>query len=204
LETRDFPSGISEIELHWNDFGTEREMKVHARFYEEKQYKDLSLEPAISWAVRDKNSVEANHDHVWVNSETKHRHEYWSPEVIEKLENVAIYDIDRFPSTEASYSFVKERIIESIESNSYSSILDLHGQSVDVLISSDETVIESTCPELEEMVLIEITKSLRALPSKWMPAMANFMEFVGDDYYNEDDEGKIILIPANSLVRFDF
>jgi hypothetical protein len=99
---------------------------------------------------------------------------------------------------------VKERIIESIESNSYSSILDLHGQSVDVLISSDGTVIESTCPELEEMVLLEITKSLRALPSKWMPSMANFMEFVGDDYYNEDDEGKTILIPANSLVRFDF
>ncbi len=203
LETDDFPSGISEVNVHWNDFGTDREMKVHAGFYGIKQYEDLSLEPVISWAVRDKAGVEADHGYSWIDTETKHRRVYWSPAVMEKLEKTAIYDEEHFSSAKASYVYVKEQIIESIENNSYFSILNLKGKSVEILISSNGTIIESTCSELEEAVLLEITKAVQALPKKWTPAKADFKEFVYD-YYDEDDDGKITLVPANSLVRFDF
>lgn len=203
LETDDFPSGISEIDVHWNDFGTQREMKVHAGFYAIKQYDDLSLEPAISWAVRDKKGKDAYHDYSWTNSETNHRHVYWTPVLMQELEEVAIYSKEEFSSTDASYAFVKEHIIDYVEKNSYFSYLNLEGKSVDLLISSDGTIIESTCPELEEMVLLEITKAVEALPKKWTPAIADVRN-VREDYYVEDDDGMIIPVAVNSLVRFEF
>lgn len=203
LSTNDFPSGISEIDVHWDDYGTKREMKVHAGFYGIKQYDDLSLEPAISWAVRDNESQGVDHDYDRINIQTKHRHVYWSPATMKNLEEVAVYDKERFSSAEASYTHVKEQILEFIEKNSSFSILDLRGKSVEILISSNGTIIESTSKDIDPMVLLEITKAVGALPKKWTPAKADFKEFVYD-YYDENDDGKIILVPANSLVRFDF
>ena len=203
LSTNDFPSGISEIDVHWDDYGTKREMKVHAGFYGIKQYDDLSLEPAISWAVRDNESQGVDHDYDRINSQTKHRHVYWSPATMKNLEEVAVYDKERFSSAEASYAHVKEQILEFIEKNSSFSILDLRGKSVEILISSNGTIIESTSKDIDPMVLLEITKAVGTLPKKWTPAKADFKEFVYD-YYDENDDGTIILVPANSLVRLDF
>lgn len=203
LGTDDFPSGISEIDVHWNNYGIDQEMKVHAGFYGIKQHDDLSLEPAISWAVCDKEGEKADHDPAWTKTETEHRHVYWSPALMKKLEELAIYNEKGFTSVEKSYAFVKEQIIEHIENNSYFSILKLKGKSVDLLISSNGTIIESRSELIEDAILIEITKAVHLLPKKWTPAKTDFKEFV-DDYYDEKDDGTIILIPANSLVRIDF
>lgn len=203
LSTSDFPSGIAEIDVIWDDYGTERKMKVHAGFYGIKQYDDLTLEPAISWAIRDKSGEDADHDYERTNIETKHRHSYWSPHAIEELQAVAIYDPSSFSSAEKSYTFVKEYIINYVESNSYFSEENLIGKSLELLISSKGTILNCTGTGFEPELMSTIEAGVRLLPKKWSPAKSDYRNFIYEGY-DPEDTGEIILIESNSLIRLEF
>ena len=60
ITTKVIPSGFAKIDLKWNNFLSKdknitNNMEVFAGFLGIRQYKDMSLEPAISWAVSYKN-----------------------------------------------------------------------------------------------------------------------------------------------------
>lgn len=203
LSTDDFPSGIAEIDVHWDDYGTEREMKVHAGFYGIKQYDDMSLEPAISWAVRDITGEDAEHEYEWADIETEHRHVYWSPAVMEELEVLAIYDSEKFSDVEKSYAFVKDYLINYVENNSFYSEEYMTGKTLELLISSKGTVLKCSGTDFETDLWPTIEEAVESLPKKWRPAQADYRNF-SDDFYDPDDTGEIILIEANSLVKLTF
>jgi hypothetical protein len=56
LTTDNFPSGMAQIDVLWNNFfkETSSKIEVYAGFFAIKQYSDKSLEPFISWAICDK------------------------------------------------------------------------------------------------------------------------------------------------------
>lgn len=205
LSTKDFPSGMAEIDVHWDDWGTKRKMKVHAGFYGMKQYEDLTLEPAIAWAVRDEDGSEANHDFDRIDYDQEHRHVYWTPEVFEneKLEELAVYDPTSFSDSSSSYEYVKKIILDRIEKKMPQALEDLKGKSVKLLISSKGTILQCNGDDMHEAILIEITRVVGSLPEKWSPAKADFRKFAYD-FYDEDDEEIVVLIPANSWVRLQF
>ncbi|MDG1333698.1 MAG: DUF4419 domain-containing protein [Crocinitomicaceae bacterium] len=163
LSTSDFPSGIAEIDVHWNDWGTNREMKVHAGFYGIKQYEDLTLEPAIAWAVLDKDGSEANHEYDGTNYEVEHRHNYWTPEAMKgkQLEEVAIYNPASFSDSTASYKLVKKKVLAHLKKKTPSAIDDLKGKTVELFISSKGTILKAKGDQVNENLLTEITKAVR-------------------------------------------
>jgi len=203
LQTNDFPSGISEITVHWDNWGVKQEMKVHAGFYGMKQYDDLTLEPAIAWAVRDKNGSEANHNYRNDRFDIEHRKEIqWSPEIVpfDKLVQFASYaELDSLSSDKQ----LKINIRYNIKENSPYSIDDLKGKTVELLISSKGTVLECRGDEMEEDLLNEILKIVRTMPKEWTPATIDFREFAFD-YYDENDDGTIVPVPANSWMKLTF
>lgn len=207
LNTTDFPSGMAEIDVHWNDWGTDREMKVHAGFYGMKQYDDLTLEPAIAWGVRDIDGSESNHDYDHIHYDTEHRHVYWSPIAMngEDLKVSVIYDPKTFSEDSIkSYEYVKQYILDHLESKLPWAIDDLKGKYVKLMVSSEGSVLECTGSEsIDKLVLTEITKVVKSLPKAWSPAKADFRKFAYD-FHDDNDDGTIILIPANSWVRLVF
>ncbi len=214
LQVEDFPSGIAEITVHWDDYGTKREMKVHAGFYGIKQYKDLTLAPAIAWAVRDITGEDVEHEYEWVDVETEHRKVYWSPHAMEELLDSPIYDQKKFDEPSDSYNEVKIQILHHFSKLSNFSVKDLEGKSFDVVISSTGHCLEVRTPEstddeeaneisVDPMILQEIENAVRALPQTWLPAHADYRQFI-EDFDTENDSGEIVPIACNSLVRITF
>ena len=72
-----------------------------------------------------------------------------------------------------------------------------------LLISSKGTILQCNGDDMHEAILIEITRVVGSLPEKWSPAKADFRKFAYD-FYDEDDEEIVVLIPANSWVRLQF
>ena len=214
LQVEDFPSGIAEITVHWDDYGTKREMKVHAGFYGIKQYKDMTLEPAIAWAVRDITGEDVEHEYEWVDVETEHRKVYWSPHAMEELLDSAIYDPKKFRNSTDSYVMVKIQILHHFSKLSNFSVKDLEGKSFDVVISSTGRCLEVRTPEstddeeaneisVDPLLLQEIENAVRSLPQTWLPAHADYRQFI-EDFDTENDTGEIVPIACNSLVRIMF
>lgn len=58
LTTDDFPSGMVQIDVLWNNHfnNVTSKIEVYAGFFAIKQYSDKTLEPFISWAICDKNA----------------------------------------------------------------------------------------------------------------------------------------------------
>lgn len=58
LTTDDFPSGMAQIDVLWNNYfkNVSSKIEVYAGFFAIKQYSDKTLEPFISWAICDKNA----------------------------------------------------------------------------------------------------------------------------------------------------
>lgn len=203
LTVNDFPSGIAEITVHWDNYGKKREMKVHAGFFGMKQYDDLSLEPAIAWAVRDKEGAEAYYDQLWKNEQVEHRKVYWSPNTDYPLVTTAFYDPSSHADSLKNDSFLKRKISAHITQNTPYSLSDLEGKTIELLISSKGTYLELKGDQLDKSLLDEVNKLMHSLPKKWQPATADFRHFAFD-YYDENDDGSIVPIAANSWVRLTF
>ena len=178
-------------------------MKVHAGFYGMKQYEDLSLEPAIALAVRDQDGSEANHENPRNYTEIAHRDTvYWSPEVFssEDLEVFASYGSFDSLQTDAQ---LKNVIRMKIGQHPVGLSDELAGKSIQLLISSKGTVLECQGEGMDQALLNEILIAVQGMPEKWNPAKADFRK-INTEYYNEDDDGKILPIPANSWVKVQF
>ncbi|MFK7786581.1 MAG: DUF4419 domain-containing protein [Crocinitomicaceae bacterium] len=205
LNTSDFPSGMSEITVHWNNWGTDQEMKVHAGFYGIKQYDDLSLEPAIAWAVRDENASEANHDYTRKRYEIEKKPVYWLPHALsnDRLKEFAIYGSTSQSDSLESNLILEIKILTELEKNPSFSEDNLKGKTVELLISSKGTFLECRGEGVDTTLLDEINVIVKNLPKKWEPAKADFREFVYD-FYDEEDDGRIVLVPANSWYKLTF
>jgi len=58
LTTDDFPSGMAQIDVLWNNHfkNVSSKIEVYAGFFAIKQYSDKTLEPFISWVICEKNA----------------------------------------------------------------------------------------------------------------------------------------------------
>ncbi len=199
LTTKDFPSGMTEIDVHWDNYGKKHEMKVHAGFYGMKQYDDLTLEPAIAWAVRDKNGSEVNHDYEWNEVQTEHRRVYWSPRADYDLISEAYFGSD--PTT--SSNNLKVKILSHLNSETPFGLDDLSGKTIELLISSKGTFIECRGQDIDPALIGEIDELMRLRPNSWQPATVDFRQFAFD-YYDENDDGQLVPIPSNSWIKLTF
>lgn len=203
LTTGDFPSGMAVIDVLWQNFGNNEQMKVHAGFYGIKQYDDLSLEPAIAWAVVSEDAEEVQHkeNRNWTYPE--HRKVYWSPNVKGDIIDSAVYNQGRFKSAEDSYHFVKEHILSVLEKSTQLNVKDLEGISVQLIVLTNGEVLECRSEQLDATMLMEITRIVQSLPKKWTPGTVDFRHFEYD-YDDENDSGEIVPVPTHSSVKIDF
>lgn len=199
LTTGDFPSGMAEITVHWDNYGKKQEMAVHAGFYGIKQYDDLTLEPAIAWAVRDKEGSEANHDFQWENTQTKHRKVFWSPHADYVLVSEAYYGSDASTCRKE----LKTKILQHLNEATPFGKDDLSGKTVELLISSKGTFLECRGKDLDPAILSEIDRLVRLNGKKWQPATADFRQFAFE-YFSENGDPTIVPIPTNSWVTLTF
>lgn len=175
LSTDNFPSGVSQVPLIWNNhFRNEtKKMDIYAGFFGIKQYDDKSLEPLIAWAVCEENAGETHHQ-LSENKWTSHAlSNYWTPNIVSQLTDSAIYDSKRFKTQQESLNYLRKYISESIRQSRFKDV-NLSGDTLRVVVLSNGTTGNVTLndPDREELQHY-ISELLQQLPKSWMPALAN-------------------------------
>lgn len=208
LSTNNFPAGVSEIELEWRDYmtGNTSEMLIKGGYFGMEQFEDKSLKPFISWAVVEKNAKSLRYKNLAHHQDTlEHVFGMWSPKIVKKLQDSAIYNYKNFDNQASSLVPLKELLKTAIKKNAPTKNITLAGNSVEfiVLANGSLTHIEVVGPEAEnETLLALLTTELNNLPEPWFPATA----FADDmlrwmDFFGEPPAAKV---NANSLVVIEF
>lgn len=203
LSTDNFPSGIAQIPVTWNNRfkGTTKKMDVFAGFFAIKQYSDKSLEPLISWAICEANAKNPNHKLTKnENRNLKHKPEYWSPHFAENITDSAIYNIKKFKSQKKSILHIRKLIIDSLQSNSSFQISDYKNDTIILPVFSNGKIGNITMTNSKETRLLSyITRLIKGLPEMWFPALAHPTDVL--ELIDLPEKENKIKIRANSTVK---
>lgn len=203
ITTDNFPSGLSKIELKWNNYITKKfvNMEVYAGFMGIKQYEDKSLEPFISWAVCEEKAKPANHQLLENKYKAmQHKPEYWIPYTEFVLTDSAIYDIKRFKTQEQSISYLRSIIRDSL--NKSKSFENFSNDTIEIEILSNGNIGNVTMLVDKENIRLSsyIKNQLESLPAKWFPALTKAENANG---MAENIEDLNIKVRVNSVVKID-
>ncbi|NOQ76005.1 MAG: DUF4419 domain-containing protein [Crocinitomix sp.] len=208
LSTQHFPAGVSKIDLEWRDYFSNKttEMLINGGFFGMEQFEDKSLKPFIAWVVTEKNAKPLNYENLAYQRDTMpHTLGHWSPKVIEKLQDSAVYNFKEFDDQASSLIPIKEQLIAAIKKNAETKKVVLAGNVVEFVVMSNGAVtnIEIHGPTADNEALLElVTYELKNLPEPWFPAtafpedMLRWMTYFGDP--------PTVKINANSLVVIVF
>jgi hypothetical protein len=206
LETDNFPSGLSQIEMIYiNHFKDEiKALNVFAGFFAVKQYEDKTLEPYISWAVSDK----SKHNRKEIRDSFKYSqlspYKYWAPHVVSQKEDLlapAIYDSKHYPTQDASLEYIKQYLEEKIRGNSAFIQKDFYfPDSLSFVVLSSGKITDVKLDGNNKELETFIEKQLAALPALWQPAVS-YLEDVLLDAIDVDEKGKTIKINVNSKIK---
>ena len=141
ISTDDFPSGISNSKLIWNDYykETTTDLELFAGFLGVKQYKDKSLEPFICWTL-------TSYSNESIKSKPRsyipisHNKEYWSPNFAKHITDSAVLVNKKYNTTTKSIDYIKKRIVEQIETGRQFADTSYKGKTVVFEILSNGTV----------------------------------------------------------------
>ncbi len=201
LSTADFPSGILEIEIVWNNYfkqSTEK-MAVYGGFFAIKQDEDKTLEPLISWAVCEENAKSINHEFDWKPAaEMEHKSDYWNPYIAKKATNKPIFMPEKFEDSEQSILYLKSILKDSLKTNfNYADIKNSWVTFIVLTNGHIENVVFSGDPETGSY----IEKLLKSYNGFWFPALAKGSDvfMMWENFYGED-----LKIKANYKVEIKF
>ncbi len=199
LSTDDFPSGIAQIDITWNDLLEDKKtpIEVYAGFMGTKQYKDKSLEPYISYAICKKNApkIENNYPKANANSSIHKEYRYWSPTEMEagNLYKKAIYDLKKHKTYASSLSFLKSYLseIEYLKGSKVSFTVLTNGKITNVLVNNKSS----------NKYTIKVKEKLKGLPQKWFPAIAEVGKALDYDFESELEAKKHIRVNSKVVIQ---
>ncbi len=208
LSTDNFPTGIAEVPLTWNNYFKKitKKMKVYAGFFAIKQYPDKSLQPLISWAICEANAANIKHKSAgnsWGRIAPKS--DYWTPHVATNVTDSAIYDSKSFKNQSSSLAFVKKVVLDSLEKKAMFKTAKYKNDSLQIQILSNGKVGNVSMLKSKNKALTNYVKSvLKGLPAPWFPALAHpkgafEKSIIFDDIPIEDIDK--IKIRVNSIVK---
>lgn len=208
LSTNHFPAGHSEIDLKWHDYitGNTIDMGIKGGFFGMEQFADKSLKPFIGWVVIEKDAKPLTYENLaYYRDDLEHTNGTWSPKIIKKLQDSAIYHDKLFKSHASSLVPVKNRIIAAVKKNPDTKKMILSGNSIEFIVLANGmlTKIEIKGPLADNITLLElVTTELNSLPEPWFSAtalpddMLRWMQDFGDP--------SDLKVNANSLVVIVF
>lgn len=144
LTTDKFPSGISKIDVIWNNFfeGVTLKKRLHSGFFAIKQYDDLSLEPFISWSLCDENALKSDLDlerpSFW--SESTGQKTKWTSYPYTDVEDKAIFAPNRFDNHQSSVKYVKNYVLKHFDRMYPNLKGSLTGNTVGIIVLSNGTI----------------------------------------------------------------
>lgn len=171
LSTDNFPTGLSQIEIVWNNYFKQetRKMDVYAGFFAIKQYGDKSLEPFVSWVIANKSSKKVEPlDHVY--SEDLQPAKYWSPYVVDSILKPAVYNAKKYKTQKESLDFIKSYLEEKLSARK--EIAPMSDTKVSFVVLSSGKVVNVEAGNTLRLTSI-IEEDLNSLPDSWLPATAN-------------------------------
>ncbi len=225
LATNDFPSGLANIDLRWDDYFKNKttHLKFYAGFMGIKQYDNKTLEPFISWAITDTFLIskreDSRYDEAMYDEATyikyiqKHKDDYWSPHFAKKVTDSAVYDIKRFKTIKASLKYIRQVILDSLQQshlfidtvykNKRIAIEILSNGTVGAIHFIDSTIdivnyaydYSSLMPTRLELYIKHI---LESQPQQWFPAIAHPADIL--DLPDTTKEEMTLKVKANSIV----
>jgi len=214
LSTDNFPSGLSQIEIIWNNYfnGTTRKMDAYSGFFGMKQYPNKTLEPFISWAICDKEAEPYKSetpfpaDTISQDILSPVPREYWVPHVVSEPDRLAVYNSKKFDTQEESINFITTYLEKLVKSDNRFKNENLKNIEVSIVVLSsgkltDIEISQSNNTDLNSF----IKKELLNLPDAWLPALEHpgkalmLMDF---DPYIETEEFKNMKVKVNSKIAF--
>lgn len=212
LGTESFPSGLSQIDIKWINYfnRTTKKMEAYSGFFGVKQSQDKTLEPFISWLVCKKDTSKVKMDVSDVLSLSPKHHndpQLWSPRICNEYTDsaIAIYDIKRFKSQQASLLFIRNELNQNKEKYQQLNNIDLSGDTLRFVITCDGSVaqIKLKGRNTENKKLIDFfERELTTLPESWMPALAHPDKVL--DYFDFSEEELKLKVKANSELEIVF
>lgn len=200
LSTDDFPSGIVDVNVIWNDYYNEttKTYNIYSGFFAIKQEKDKSLEPVISWAISDKNAKKVSHKIKYSNggSPDHNNDSYWTPYIMEKLAQKAIYNPMKFNDYTESIAHVKQQLLEALTNNFDE--LDFYNQELSFVVLSNGK-IENVTFIGNKKIETFIKNFLNTMPHKWFPALSKPSDVI--EMWDEWGDNSITKLKVNSEIK---
>lgn len=178
LATDNFPSGIAQINVQWNNFFKQysKNIEVYAGFFGMKQYADKSLEPFISYAICDDTArfIERKLADNY-NLDLLHTENYWWPHFAEEIIDSAIYNSKVYQSQSRSMAFIRKLLLDSLNVNGTFNKQEYLQDTlqIDVLLNGtigEVKLLHSTDPRLANY----LSSVLKQLPEPWFPALVEW------------------------------
>ena len=207
MSLNDYPGGVSEVDLLWNNYFTqqEHEMILYAGFFGAKQNADKSLEPYISWAIAHKNNASyAAKIKYALFVDRDHDLAYWSPKFAKNVTIKAFYNPEKFQDHETSIAFVKQTILDSLAENRSTANISKSGFTLSIEVYTTGEIGEITINGSDYQIKtlsVPIQSIIRGLPATWSPAKAKVKEVLRLMENYEDSE-KIVVV--NSRLQIEF
>lgn len=201
LSTDNFPSGLSEIDIVWNNYfkGTSKKMTVYSGFFAIKQFNDKTLMPFISWAIAYKDAKEFTDSYKIPYTEALKPYEYWSPHVTDKPKQDAVYDIKQFKTQKESLDFITKHLEKQITNNKFDKgELQNIKVTFTVLANGKITGIE-VADSQNTNLKNSITQQLEKLPQPWFPALSCPQDVL--DLMDEDKDIENMKVKVNSKIE---
>ncbi len=194
LSTDDFPSGLAEISIQWNNRfnNSQTDIQVFAGFMGIQQFKDKSLKPYISYAICKKEANQVTiQEGDFVENTPNECDKYWIPYPIESksIKQAAIYNHKKYKDTAASYADVKSYLKEQLK---------LPKKKLSFIVLTNGKVTNVTLDEAQDILSDEVQNLLNQMPSTWLPALAPIQVIDKEFEPHIDDEQ---LMKVNSYVR---
>jgi len=205
LSTDNFPSGLAKIPITWinKTSGLTKKMEVYAGFFAIKQYEDKSLKPLVSWAICEEYAKNPEHKLTKNNSiSLKHSPAYWSPHFAANVTDSAVYDIKRFKTHKNSIAYLKQMLVDSLQSNLVFQSLKYVNDTIQVTVLSNGTIGEVSMTHCKnDQIVRYIAGLLKGLPEKWFPALAHPTAVL--DLTDFPEEENKIKVRVNSMVKIE-
>lgn len=201
LSTDNFPTGLSQIEIQWNNYFVDETsiIEIYTGIMGIRQYDDKSLEPVIAWAACDEKAQQVENKFPYRERlENDKPTSYWSPHIPNELTDSAIYNHRKFASQHESLAYIQSIIQDSLANKeefknwnkcSVDFIILLNGEVENIKVNSIEN--KSAQTYIEQLI--------RNLPDKWLPALT-YLPSALDMMDIEEDEMKL-KIKVNSNIH---
>ena len=172
LSTGNFPSGILDVDIQWNNHfkNTTQKMSVYGGFFAIKQHDDKTLEPIISWAICKENANRAAHElteNPW--HKIEHKGEMWNPNIVLNVTNKPVFMPSKFDDSDESILHLKSILKDSLTTNF--SQVNFSNEKISFVVLSNGHV-ENVTYFGDENTRIYLDRLIKKYNGDWFPALA--------------------------------